>query len=120
LKHAALSAKSMSFLEVLESERLCCDLAGLAHFSHWQTPSEVPMRFATHFFIALLPAGQSPLATSYEVAHSAWLTPDRAMQLFDRGELPMIFPTFAALRTLADFDTLTRVLREYRIADRSA
>ena len=112
-KHAALLAKSMSFLELLESESLVCDLAALGHFSHWQTPSQVRLRFATRFFIAPLPAGQMPLATSYEVTHSVWLTPDRAMQLFDRGELPMIFPTFAALRTLADFDTLESVLREF-------
>jgi len=63
-----------------------------------------------------LPPGQTPLATSYEVAHSVWLTPDRAMQLCNRHELPMIFPTFAALRTLADFDTLDSVLREFGLA----
>jgi hypothetical protein len=37
------------------------------------------------------------------------------MQLFGRGELPLIFPTFATLRTLADFETLESVLREYRV-----
>ena len=114
-KHAALLAKSMSFLELLESERLVCDLAALGHFSYWQTPSQVRLRFATHFFIAPLPEGQTPLATSYEVTHSLWLTPDRAMQLFNRGELPLIFPTFAALRTLADFETLDSVLREFGV-----
>jgi len=111
-KHAALLAKSMSFLELLESESLVCDLAALGHFSYWQTPSQVRLRFATRFFIAPLPDGQTALATSYEVAHSVWLTADRAVQLFNRGELPMIFPTFAALRTLADFETLESVLRE--------
>ena len=35
------------------------------------------------------------------------------MQLFNRNELPMIFPTSAALRTLADFDTLESLVREY-------
>jgi 8-oxo-dGTP pyrophosphatase MutT (NUDIX family) len=114
-KHAALLANSMSFLELLESESLVCDLAALGHFSYWQTPSQVRLRFATRFFIAALSEGQTPLATSYEVTHSLWLTPDRAMQLFSRGELPMIFPTFAALRTLADFETLESVLREFGV-----
>lgn len=113
--HAALLNKSISFLELLESEKLVCDLAGLVHFSYWQTPSQVPMRFDTRFFIATLPDGQTPLPTSYEVTHSLWLTPDRAMQMFSRGELPMIFPTFAALRTLADFETLDSVLREFGV-----
>jgi 8-oxo-dGTP pyrophosphatase MutT (NUDIX family) len=116
-KHAALLKKSMSFLELLESESLVCDLAALSHFSYWQTPSQVRLRFATHFFIAPLPEGQTPLATSNEVTHSLWLTPDRAMQLFNRGDLPMIFPTFAALRTLADFETLESVLSEFGLRE---
>ena len=112
-QHAALVNKSMSFLDLLEEEKLLCDLAALGGFSHWQTPAQESLRFDTRFFIAALPEGQTPLASSYEVAHSVWLAPDRAMQLFSRGELPMIFPTFAALRTLADFDTLESVLREF-------
>jgi 8-oxo-dGTP pyrophosphatase MutT (NUDIX family) len=111
--HAALLNKSMSFLDLLDKEKLRCDLAALAHFSYWQTPAQFAVRFDTRFFIAGLPDGQTPLATSYEVAHSLWLTPDRAMQMFGHNELPMIFPTFAALRTLADFDTLDSVLREF-------
>jgi len=114
-KHAALLAKSLSFAELLESEHLVCDLASLGYFSHWQTPTQVAQRFATRFFIALLPHGQTPWVASYEVAHGLWLTPDAAIQRFRRGELPMIFPTFAGLRTLADFATLESVLREYGI-----
>jgi hypothetical protein len=45
--------------------------------------------------------------------HSLWLTPDRAIQLFERGELPLIFPTFASLRTLADFETMESLFDEF-------
>jgi len=114
-KHAALLTASISFFDLLESESLVCDLAALAHFSYWQTPAQVRMRFTTRFFIAPLPQGQTPLATSYEVAHSLWLTPDRALQRFGHNQLPMLFPTFAALRTLADYDTLESVLREFGV-----
>lgn len=115
-RHGDLANKSLSFAALLESEQLYCDLASLSHFSYWQTPARFAMRFDTRFFLTALPPGQTPLATSYEVAHSVWLTPDRAMQLCNRGELPMIFPTFASLRTLADFDTLDSVLREFGLA----
>jgi hypothetical protein len=60
-----------------------------------------------------LPKDQAPLPTSPEVVHSLWLTPDRALELFADDELPMIFPTFASLRTLADFEALDNVWREY-------
>jgi len=113
-KHARLLGETLSFYSVLESEGLFCDLAALAHFSHWQTPAQVSMRFDTHFFLAALPANLTPLAASPEVAHSVWLTADAALRLFSRNELPMIFPTFASLRTLADFDSLASLLKEYR------
>ena len=112
-KHRTLLDKSTSFVSLLESADLRCDLASLAYFSHWQTPSQVSLRFDTRFFVAALPEEQTPLESSYEVSHSLWLAPERAMQLHERGELPLIFPTFAALRTLADFDTLESVFKEF-------
>lgn len=112
--HRQMLGKSLGFLALLETEGLRCDLSTLAYFSYWQTPAKFSMRFDTRFFIAPLPPKQTPLATSYEVAHSLWITPDRAMQLFAAGELPMIFPTFAALRKLADFETLKSVFEEFR------
>ena len=112
-KHAALLNKSLDFLSLLESEKLCCDLGSLAYFSHWQTPAQASIRFDTRFFLAVLPADQTPFCASDEVVNSLWLTPDRALKLFDRGELPMIFPTFASLRTLADYETLESVLKDF-------
>ena len=73
------------------------------------------MRFDTRFFLAVLPECQFPLPNSPEVAHSLWLTPDRALQLFVKNELPLIFPTFASLRTLADFSSLESLFREYTL-----
>lgn len=113
-KHAALLAKSVGFQSVLEGENLFCDAAGLAYLSHWQTPPHVATRYDTRFFIAAMPEDQTELATSSEVSHSLWLTPDHALQRFQSGELPMAFPTFASLRTLADFDTLKSVLHEFQ------
>ena len=112
-KHAALLEKSLSFQSLLESDGLLCHASKLAYFSYWRTPSQFSLRFDTRFFLAALPADQSPLPASPEVAHSLWLTPDRALQLFAKDELPMIFPTFASLRTLADFDSQESVFKEF-------
>jgi len=111
-KHRALLDDSLSFLALLESEDLYCDLSSLVYLSHWQTPAQNSLRFDTRFFVAALPQEQTPLEMSGEVAHSVWLTPDLAMQRSSRGELPMIFPTFASLRTLADFESLASVMKE--------
>ena len=116
-RHGALTRKAISFQALLESENLLCDLSSLGYFSYWQTPSQFAMRFDTRFFIARLPDDQMPLGTTPEVARSVWLTPDNALQLFAKGELPMIFPTFASLRTLADFATIEYLLKAYSKQD---
>ena len=118
-KHAALIARSLTFAALLESENLYCNASALAYFSHWQTPAQNSLRFDTRFFLAVLPPAQTPLPSSYEVIHSLWLTPDRAIQLFERGELPLIFPTFASLRTLADFETLGSLFKGFSHEARS-
>lgn len=113
-KHAALLKKSLNFRSLLESEALLCDVSRLTYFSHWQTPREIAIRFDARFFLAALPHDQSPRRTSPEVAHGVWLTPDRSLELFATDKLPMIFPTFASLRTLADFESLDSLGKEYR------
>jgi 8-oxo-dGTP pyrophosphatase MutT (NUDIX family) len=113
-KHTALLAGDLCFNTLLESENLQCDTTQLAYFSYWQTPSQFRMRFDTRFFLASMPADHPPLAASPEVVDSVWLTPDRALQLFGKGTLPMIFPTFASLRTLADFDSLESLFAEFK------
>ncbi|HEY7320061.1 MAG TPA: hypothetical protein VIE89_21020 [Candidatus Binatia bacterium] len=109
----ALLKQRLSFQSLLETEGLLCDASRLAYFSRWQTPEEISTRFDTYFFLATLPEDQIPLSTSPEVAHSLWLTPDQALELFAENKLPMIFPTFASLRTLADFESLDSVRKKY-------
>lgn len=114
-KHSSLVAAAIDFQTFLESESLFCDASRLAYFSHWLTPQEVRTRFDTRFFLARLPADQVPLPISYEVSHSVWITPERSLELFHEGKLPMIFPTLASLRTLADYDSLQALFTEHRL-----
>lgn len=138
--HTALCDKSLGFQSLLESENLFCDAANLVYFSHWQTPPQFSTRFDTRFFLTAMPDDQTLIAKwiptgkpvgwnperespaepgvrvegSAEVADSLWLAPDRALQLFNRGEIPMTFPTFASLRTLTDFGSVQSVLKEFQ------
>ena len=104
----------LDFPALMERDNLFCDAAKFAYFSHWQTPGEFSRGFDARVFLAAIPNDQTPLATSHDVAPSLWLPPDRALQLCACGELPMTFPTFASLRTLADFSSVTSVVREFQ------
>jgi 8-oxo-dGTP pyrophosphatase MutT (NUDIX family) len=108
--------RTITFNYFMAAERLLCDAGRLAYFSHWQTPEEFSMRFDTRFFLALLPQGQIPIATSPEVAESLWLAPERALTSYRDGKLPLIFPTYASLRGLADFDSLESLCAEYGLS----
>ncbi len=112
-KRKALIDGSIDFQMLLESEGLFCDATSLIYFSHWLTPEEFSIRFDTRFYLTPLPTDQTPLSTSQD---SLWITPDRSLKLCEQGDLPVIFPTFASLRTLANFDSLEGLLAEYRFA----
>ena len=112
-KRKALLENSLDFFEFLESENLLCDAGSLRTFSHWLTPEEFPVRFDTRFYLALLPEDQITLSTSPEVAHSLWIAPEQSLRLYERGELPMIFPPFASLRALANFESIEELFAEY-------
>jgi 8-oxo-dGTP pyrophosphatase MutT (NUDIX family) len=106
---------TLSFQAVLESEGLSCDLARISYFSRWQTPEEFSIRFDTRFYIALLPQSQSVIGDSREVTEIRWTPPELAMLLYQEGKLPLIFPTYASLRTLADFDSLDSLCAAYQL-----
>ena len=112
-RRRGIVGRASSFAAMLEAENLSLDASALLYFSHWLTPEEFSMRFDTRFFIAELPHGQTPLERSEEVADSLWIAPERALKLYAERKLPMIFPTYSSLRTLADFETVESVWKEY-------
>ncbi|MDB5101393.1 MAG: hydrolase, partial [Cyanobacteria bacterium RYN_339] len=97
-----------------EELELACDLVG--YFSHWITPEGTPKRFTTRFFVAAMPAGQTPLADEQEVEAGVWIRP--AAALGDKT-MTMIFPTIRTLEELATFKTAADALgacRDRRVA----
>jgi 8-oxo-dGTP pyrophosphatase MutT (NUDIX family) len=71
----------------------------LHYFAHWVTPSMEPRRYSARFFVAELPAEQTPSFDHRETVDMTWVTPGEAL---DRaGELRLPPPqvrTFGDLR----------------------
>lgn len=112
-KRERLLTGALTFAEILESEGLFCHAAALSYFSHWLTPESYPVRFDTRFYLAVLPGDQEPLPRSKEVAQSLWIAPEEGLERCREGSLPLIFPTFASLRALADVDSLEALRQRY-------
>jgi 8-oxo-dGTP pyrophosphatase MutT (NUDIX family) len=106
-RRKALLDGTLAWADMLAAEELelACDLVG--YFSHWITPEGTPKRFTTRFFVAAMPAGQTPLADEKEVEAGVWVRPADA--LADKT-MTMIFPTIRTLEELATFQTAADAL----------
>ncbi len=92
-----------------------CDAGRLAYFSRWLVRENSSNPLDARFYLALLEEDQPICGASHEFTQGVWLTPDHALALHQRNELPLPFPVFASLRTLADYSSLDALAREYRL-----
>jgi len=113
-QRAALRAGRFSFESLLVEHGLWADIATLRYFSSWRLSNQESTDVDSHFYLVTLP---HELEERYSVlptgSRAAWLRPDRAILLCAKGELAMDFSTFASLRTLADFNSMESLVREY-------
>jgi len=114
-KRQAIVGERLDFGEFLESEGLYCDLSRIVYFFHRVTPEFYPMRFDTRFYLALLPAHQTPLASSEEVTHSVWIKPEKALAQVHQRDFPILPPTTTVLEDLAAIDTWNDLRARYRL-----
>ncbi len=94
-------------------ERLGCRIAGgeVEYIAHWITPEPEPRRYDTRFFAAHVQPGATPIVDPREMSDAVWITPARALDRLDRGELPMVFPTIKTIEQLAPHGSATDALR---------
>jgi 8-oxo-dGTP pyrophosphatase MutT (NUDIX family) len=110
----SLMDDEITMMDVLEELGLTLDASGMVHIAHWVTPVVEPRRYDTHFFVAALPEGRTAAADPREMTDSRWIAPAAALERFEQGELPMVFPTVRTLETLRSFRTVEDVLASFR------
>jgi 8-oxo-dGTP pyrophosphatase MutT (NUDIX family) len=107
-RHALLD-RSVSLAELLGRRNLVLRADLLRPWSRWITPVVEPRRFDTRFFAAALPAGQRTRDVGGEASEVTWVTPGKALQDWERGEIRLFPPTAVTLSELAacgDVDTV--------------
>lgn len=110
----ALHSKELSFVQLLEQEKLKADGGRLIYFSHWITPTGERRRFDTRFFLARVNFGQEAEADEYETTAGVWIEPAKALEMYQQGQFTMIYPTVAHLMRLAAHPTLPAALEYAR------
>lgn len=88
------------FLDVCREEGLDLRTDDLALWSHWITPAGEPRRYDTRFFVAVAPDGQEAIHDDLELTEGAWGTPSSFLDQHAAGQIQMILPTVATLRSI--------------------
>ncbi len=114
VKSFADRQKGLGFGAALAAEGLELAIDLLIPFAHWITPTALPKRFDTHFFIAAAPDGQTAVHDGEESVDSAWINPLRAVQEGEAGRYTIILPTRLNLEMLARQNTVIGALEAAR------
>ncbi|MEQ8857584.1 MAG: hypothetical protein RIC56_02955 [Pseudomonadales bacterium] len=101
---------SVPVLDFLQRERLEFACSQLVHFAHWVTPTMMPKRFDTHFFLAAAPADHLAVHDGHESVDSVWIRPAEVLEQAARGERTVIFPTLRNVEKLAPFATVAEAM----------
>ncbi|MEE1930257.1 NUDIX hydrolase [Streptomyces sp. TRM 70351] len=108
----ALVDRTLSFADFLGRRGLVLRSDLLGPWARWITPEFEARRYDTFFFVAALPRGQRTRNASTEADRTVWLRPGDAAEGYDRGELLMMPPTIATLRSLAPLGSAADALAE--------
>jgi 8-oxo-dGTP pyrophosphatase MutT (NUDIX family) len=110
----------MTFSQFLHQENLRLAADSLIHYSHWITPEARKKRYDTHFFMALVPEGQTPSVDQKEITAGIWLTPQQALKANISGDIPLTPPALCMLEELKPFSSTEDIIgfaRERTMSD---
>jgi 8-oxo-dGTP pyrophosphatase MutT (NUDIX family) len=86
----------------------------LVAYSRWITPKVVPIRFDTHFYLALAPAHSPPRPDGSETVDAGWFEPQAALDAHHAGQLSLVFPTIKHLESLVGYANAAEALEAAR------
>lgn len=102
-ERVAVRTGALAFGDFLARHDWYADASALTLFSHWITPPVEPRRYNTHFFFAIAPPSQDPLADAHETHDGIWIAPDDALARYASGTMHLVYPTIKHLERLCAF-----------------
>ncbi len=99
-RHRVLQ-EDLSFTDFLVQHALTIDADDFEPAGQWLTPSFVPIRFATQYFLHHVRGDQQEELIEGEIVGLDWFTPAEARQRWHRGQIRISTPVAYTLRQLA-------------------
>ncbi len=110
---AQVDRREISFLELIGEYDLVLALDTLVHFGHWITPTMMPKRFDTHFYLAPTPPHQVAENDGRETTEAVWLGAQQALDMENAGQATIIFPTRMNLGKLAEVSSVAEAVGRF-------
>ncbi len=98
-----VNAGTVGLVDVCEAEDLLLAVDAVRYVARWVTPELAPRRYDTRFFITAAPPGQVARHDDTETIATIWVRPDDALARFGAGEIELLPPTIACLRSIRPF-----------------
>ena len=96
--------------ELAEEVGMVVDVSSLAFVSRWVTPMMFPRRYDTHFYLAPVTSRLALTLATDELEEAAYITPAAALGAHQAQQWPMVLPTLAHVRWLAQFTDIDQAL----------
>ena len=109
---AKLTKDEASIVDLVEAEDLELATEFMTPFAHWITPTFVPKRFDTWFFLAEAPADQAALHDGSESVDSVWIGAQAAIDEAKAGRRMLVHATLKNLELLAEGDTVAGAIAQ--------
>lgn len=99
-RQRAIVSQPELFATSMQAEHLQLDVRRLIYWSHWITPSAVPKRFDTRFYLAALPPEQIATVDNIEATELRWMTPAAVIAATHDSTMTLSRPTLYNLMEL--------------------
>lgn len=109
---AKLAKDEATIVDLVEAEKLELAIDLMTPFAHWITPTFVPKRFDTWFFLAEAPEDQVALHDGSESVDSVWIGAQEAIDEAKAGRRTLVHATLKNLELLAEGRTVTGALSQ--------
>jgi len=103
---AKLAKDEASIVDMVEAEDLEIATELMTPYAHWITPTFVPKRFDTWFFLAEAPEDQVALHDGSESTDSVWIGAQEAIEEAKVGKRTLVHATLKNLELLAEGKTV--------------
>jgi 8-oxo-dGTP pyrophosphatase MutT (NUDIX family) len=95
-----LASGAVGIADLLEAEDLVLACEALVPFARWITPTFLPKRFDTYFYLAAAPAEQTAVHDGKEMVEAQWIRPADALADQASGKRKIVTATLLNLRKL--------------------